>query len=319
MAAVDPQVSVVVPSYRRFAPLLDTIDDLLGQRNVDFEILVVDQNEEWPAEFESRRSALMEDMRVHWFEKVNPGVVAARNMAAREARGEIIVFVDDDVAIEQDDFLLQHQECYSDSSVAAVTGAELYADSDAIALFRSADFAEPALDSRWTRLSYLEQVLSFPRSGRQETVVCSFCTCNGSVRRSEFWSVGGFDNAFRGNAYGDDYDFAIRLASRGAKVIYSPRPWLIHLQAPLGGLRLSDQRNPASRQDQVFSPLLFFFRHVTRGWFWHLFYRHVLRKTVLRRDNVINPVSHLLTWLALIQVAPAARRASKRIPETPDA
>jgi hypothetical protein len=39
-----PRLSVIVPSFRRFSPLLDTIHGLINLQDVDFGILVVDQN-----------------------------------------------------------------------------------------------------------------------------------------------------------------------------------------------------------------------------------------------------------------------------------
>ena len=84
-----PRLSVIVPTFRRFSPLLDTIQSLLAQQDVDFEILVVDQNPAWPGSLRGRRAELASDARVKWLVQGEPGVVAARHDAVAAATGDI--------------------------------------------------------------------------------------------------------------------------------------------------------------------------------------------------------------------------------------
>lgn len=59
-----PRISVILPTYRRFEPLLDTAGSLLSQLYEHFEIIVADQNPEWPEELKSRLRAVLSDFRV---------------------------------------------------------------------------------------------------------------------------------------------------------------------------------------------------------------------------------------------------------------
>src|SRR5688572_19607375 len=107
-----PRLSVIIPTFRRFAPLLDTLDAVLAQKDADFEVVVVDQNPAWPGELLVRKNALAADGRVRWIAKDKPGVVAARHDAVEAARGGIFVFIDDDVAIPDPHFLARHAANY---------------------------------------------------------------------------------------------------------------------------------------------------------------------------------------------------------------
>ena len=306
------ELSVLIPSFRRPEPLLATIRDILKQEDVEFEVIVVDQNTTWPSELEAARLEVLRDERVQWITGYPPGVVAARNHAAQKAIGEVLLFIDDDVRIEYRGFIKGHLEPYLDPRVAAVTGAELYLGTPQLEQFRVAEFGVIQFGEAWVDRSPLAQVIGFSRSSWRGEVVCSFFTCNASIRRSVFMKVGGFDEGFEGNAYGDDYDLAIRMVEAGHRVVYSPKPWLIHLQLPMGGLRLSDADNGTSEFARAVSPLLFFFRHARKGLVWDLFYRHVLRKTVLRRGNLIPPWNQIPAWIGFLRAIPVAMRRAKR-------
>ncbi len=313
------KATVIVPTYRRFEPLLDTVSDLLSQRDAEYEVIVVDQNTEWPENLVLDKDCLQNNSKIKWFEHFPPGVVNARNHAVRHASGDVIIFVDDDVRIESETFIANHLALYQNPSVDAVTGAELYLNTKELDAFRSSNIESTEVstsDKLWEKLSPLEQVLTFPRNIMETVLVCSFCTCNASIRRIAFNKVGGFDKAFIGNSYGDDYDLAIRLWKTGSRILYSPNPWLIHLQVPSGGLRMKDKKNQSSEFERAASSALFFFRHATFQWSWHLLYHHLLRKTVFRKDNVIHPWRQPAAWLGLFQAfiyAYPRRRAVPRL------
>jgi GT2 family glycosyltransferase len=142
-----------------------------------------------------------------------------------------------------------------------------------------------------------------------------FSTCNGSVRRDAFLSVDGFDENFAGASYGDDADMALRMQAAGMYIVYDPRPWLVHLLAPTGGLRLSDPRNAFSEADRALSGWIFALRHARGHVFWGLVYGWVLRRTLLLRQNALRPwrwPSILVALLRSFRVACRAVRSGPR-------
>jgi GT2 family glycosyltransferase len=305
----EPDVSVIIPTYRRFEPVLETVSDLLVQDYPRFEILVADQNRQWPGTLEERRTALRRDPRVRWMNLDQPGVVRARNQAVAEARGDVLLFVDDDVFIPSRQLIAAHARHFQDPAVVAVIGRERQLSDGAIP-----DDPVPPLDGAAVlpppaSLTPLQQALWFNRNGTAPQHVCTFSTCNGSLRRTAFLAIGGFDEGFRGNSYGDDYDLALRLHQAGGVMVYDPYAWVIHRRVPFGGLRLSDAANTANGTDTIEGFWRFIFRHGYPGMYAYLVRTHVLRKTVLLRRNLMRP------WrqpMIMLQTARACWRAWRR-------
>jgi glycosyltransferase involved in cell wall biosynthesis len=242
-----------------------------------------------------------------------PGVVAARNEGVKQSRGEIIIFIDDDVEIEDPYFLLKHAINYLDPDIDAVTGRELYPVHKSIYRL-SVSKPEQHIDSKitdtsWKMHSGLKQVLGFARESEYRAEVCTLSTCNCSIRKAAFLRYGGFDENFRGNSYGDDYDLALRMAAGNARIIYDPEPWLIHLKSPIGGLRLSDQANVFSEREKAVCLFIFLFRHGARGYYLNLLWNHVIRKTVFLRRNVMEPWRQPKVWWGLLSAIPEAVKA----------
>lgn len=288
-----PRISVIIPTYRRFEPLLDAADNLLSQLYEDFEIVVADQNPEWPEELKPRLTAVLNDSRVHWIKVEQPGVVKARNLAVQKSSGELLLFVDDDVLIPNPHFLFMHARNFADPSVAAVVGREYPSGEQTPTISGAADARsgigrfEPVSGD----LTPLQQTLWFDRNSAEPKQVCTFCTCNSSIRRPDFLAIGGFDELFAGNSYGDDYDLALRLHRRSKGTVYDPDAWLIHRRSPMGGLRLTDATNRIDPAATAQGLWLFVLRHGYPGIYYHLVYRHVLRKTILMRRSIFN-LSH---------------------------
>ena len=90
----SPVVSVVVPTHDRRRLLVQTLGSILGQREVDLEVLVVDDgSRDGTAEV----VAGLGDARVRLLRHDTPqGVAAARNRGIAEATGTWLAFCDDD-------------------------------------------------------------------------------------------------------------------------------------------------------------------------------------------------------------------------------
>jgi len=306
------RLSVIIPTYRRFAPLLDTVELVLAQQQAEFEILVVDQNPVWPEDLIDRKKRLATDARVKWLIRDRPGVVAARHDAVEAAVGDIFVFIDDDVKIVDPFLLARHAANYAAfPELDVVVGREVYQGQAAppIAPF------PPARDDM-TRGKYFagtprDQAIRFDRMRSERYEVIAFCTCNSSVKREAFFRVGGFDESFHGSAYGDDYDFAIRLGDAGGHFVYDPQAWLIHLHAASGGLRMSEPKNRVDEVSRIYSSILFLLKNWERPWRWYLLWR-VLRRSAFLKANLRRPWREPAVCLGLWKAWRQARVAVRR-------
>jgi glycosyltransferase involved in cell wall biosynthesis len=94
----EPQISVVIPTHNRSGPLQTALAGLRGQTlpRERFEVIVVDDasSDDTPRVLAAAREAGEVDLVLRRDTSGGPG--AARNTGWREARGQLIAFVDDD-------------------------------------------------------------------------------------------------------------------------------------------------------------------------------------------------------------------------------
>jgi len=147
-------------------------------------------------------------------EEAQAGVGHARNRALAEARGEILFFLDDDIAVEPD-WLRRHLEVH------ARHGADLVGGK--IGLW----FGERQPES-WM-LPALESVLSWKDLGPEICAVQNPGDCisgNLSLKRAAAERIGRFrtDLGRRAGALlgGEEIDFVARALAQGLKVFYTP-------------------------------------------------------------------------------------------------
>lgn len=98
--ALPPAISVIIPTCYRPELVIDCITSILQNDFTDFEILVVDQD---PAK--TLKTKLLykfgDEPRILYFFLEVAALDCARNMGIDYARGQIIVFADDDVEVDK--------------------------------------------------------------------------------------------------------------------------------------------------------------------------------------------------------------------------
>src|SRR5690348_14110928 len=117
-----PRVSVIVRSFNRLAALAELLQALLAQDHDSFEIVVIEQSLERPAEDLARVDALARDFRVRLLRYEPLGGPGARNEGVRQAHGELFVFIDDDDLPVGTDWLRRHELAVEDPHCLGVTG-----------------------------------------------------------------------------------------------------------------------------------------------------------------------------------------------------
>jgi glycosyltransferase involved in cell wall biosynthesis len=119
---VVPRVSVIVRSYNRLHALAELLLALLAQDHESFEIVVVEQSTERPADDLARIEALATDPRIRLLRFPPLGGPGARNAGVRAARGELFVFIDDDDLPASRDWIARHEANFADPLCLGVTG-----------------------------------------------------------------------------------------------------------------------------------------------------------------------------------------------------
>lgn len=87
-----PKVSVIIPTYNRENYICEAIDSILSQTYKDFEIIIVDDGST-----DNTKDIIKKyENKVLYFYQANAGPGAARNRGIKEAKGELIAFLDAD-------------------------------------------------------------------------------------------------------------------------------------------------------------------------------------------------------------------------------
>lgn len=232
MPDATPQVSVVVRSYNRVGLLCRLLDALLAQDHPGFEIVVVEQSTEIDPADAARLSQLERDPRVRVLRHPPLGGARARNIGARAARGDILLFIDDDDLPDGNGWIAAHAALYADPSCLGVTGRHVHRVGEG-APYRSATRAR----RRCLRFSPLLRLpWTYVRHDRRVVGVDNVHGTNGSIRRSCLERFGGWDEDTR---IEDEASFGFRV-TRGRRadeyLLFDPSPVVVRGQEASGGL-----------------------------------------------------------------------------------
>ena len=201
-------ISVVMPAYnaehllpRVLPPLIRMLD--AGEVS---EVLVVDdQSPDGTADLARKMGATVMST------PVNGGPGAARNLAAQQAKGNILWFVDSDV-IAHDDGPEHIRRAMSEDNVAAVFGS--YDDA-------------PDGQSWFSRYKNLLHRYYHQRAKRDARTFWAGC---GAIRRDVFHEVGGFDIKTYEVPSIEDIELGYRIVETGRRIVVEPRLQGKHLK-----------------------------------------------------------------------------------------
>ena len=193
-----PRVSVIVPCYGQAEFLPFAVASVVQQQFEDWEIVIVNDGSPDDTSAVARRlSERLRDRRIRLIEKENGGLASARNAGIEASRGDLVLPLDADDAI--------------DPSFLAKTVAALDADAGAsIAFTNVALFG--AQTGEWQMgpfdLTHLRTV--------------NRATCTSLFRREVWEQVGGYNpNMVLGY---EDWDFWVGAAERGLRAVHVAEP-----------------------------------------------------------------------------------------------
>lgn len=208
-----PTYSVVVPTFERGAALESCLASLASQtlERSRFEVIVVDDGSARPPRETIARAAAVIDVRL--IEQANAGPASARNTGARAARGEYVVFTDDDCRPDPawlraiDAVVVCHPGC-------AVGGRVVNALGDGLCSSASQLLIE-----------YLYNYFNVDVEGGR-----FFITSNLALPAPAFHAIGGFDESFP-LAAAEDRDLCDRWHEAGLAMLYADEAVVHHAHA----------------------------------------------------------------------------------------
>ena len=251
--------SIVIPTYKREQQLVDTITYVLADAYPSFEVIVVDQTGEHTPEVAAALEDFQQDSRFRYVQLPMANLPLARNVGLRLARGEVLIYVDDDVELA-DDFIAAHVARYTDEEVGAVAGRII---TPGVGAARDATEGETANRPLPGRLSPDGNNESHFNQTKYDGVVEWGQGCNMSFRKQALEAIGGFDERFVQTAIHEEVDVFCRLRESGWRAVFEPWACLVHLKEASGGCRHQEQK--VSRMESTYrNKSLFFFKN--EGW-----------------------------------------------------
>ncbi|MGH9892235.1 MAG: glycosyltransferase, partial [bacterium] len=121
-----PKASVILNTYNRASQVGKAVESVLSQSGVDLELVIVDDGS---TDDTQAVLAVLADARTRCLRQSNRGLAAARNVGAREARGDWLLFLDDDDRLCEG-ALEALLTATTDPSCRVVVGGVCFVDSD---------------------------------------------------------------------------------------------------------------------------------------------------------------------------------------------
>jgi glycosyltransferase involved in cell wall biosynthesis len=206
-----PVISVIIPAYNAEKTIAQTIESVLNQSFVDFELLVINDGST-----DSTLDVLgqIKDSRIQVFSYGNAGVSAARNRGVSNSSGEFIAFLDAD-DLWTPDKLQEQLKALEDNKNAGLA----YSWTDWID--ESGQFLRPGgyINKNGNVFAALLH-RDFVESGS-----------NPLIRKQALSEVGGFDDSL---AQAEDWDMWLRLAAR-YEFVCVPKPHILYRICPNSG------------------------------------------------------------------------------------
>ena len=235
-----PRCSIIVPVHGRAGLTRQCLDTILEQAPaVPFELIVVDDasKDETPRLLESygdRIKAVRLD--------ANQGFAGACNAGAEAARGELLVFLNNDTIPVAGwlDSLVDHVDAHP---AAGIVGAKLLFPNETIQHAGVVICQDGNPRHLYAGFPAAHRVVNVSRRFQAVTAACML------VRRETFEATAGFDEAYRNCL--EDTDLCLRAGEAGYEVHYCPESVLYHLESVSRGRRSKEiERNAKLFRDR---------------------------------------------------------------------
>jgi glycosyltransferase involved in cell wall biosynthesis len=220
----DPSFSVVVPTFRRPDALRATLASLLAldYDHDHYEVIVVDDGPDQITshildEFDGEGVSLTLES------QSQRGAACARNRGARLARGELVLFCDDDIVVAPS-HLRDHVATHERHGDVVVNGAWEFTPA-VLDVLRASPFGRYRIELEG---HFQEEAGGEPL---EDDPTCHRMPMLGSwdlsLRRELFWDIGGFDDGFP-VAGAEDQDFSLRMRDTGALLLLDTKIRCLH-------------------------------------------------------------------------------------------
>jgi GT2 family glycosyltransferase len=220
-----PSVSAVIVTYCRERVLVETVRLVAEQLLRGDELLVIDQTPRHEPDTEKALASLARAGTIRWYRRKKPHICEAMNSGACLARGEVLLFLDDDI-VPLPGLVEAHRKALAAlDAPPASCGQVLQPWND-----------RPVSDVR-------DYGLGFDAAYDRPCDLLTLMAGNFAIRRETFFLVGGLDENFFGPCYRLETELSHRIFRRlGRKVRFLPTAGIRHLKVG-GGTRAFGEKD----------------------------------------------------------------------------
>jgi GT2 family glycosyltransferase len=224
-----PMVTVSIASFRNVGPTIACVRRVLAGRWTPLEVVVTDNDRDPTPLSTALSDAFADDERVRWVHEPRQGLSFARNAGLAAARGEYVVFTDDDVLVDPHWVERLVAGFAVADGVACVTGAILPAEHETQAQVWLEEYGG-------FHKGFTQQVFDLD-GHRRDTPLYPYDSgqfgsgANMAFRTSTLRTMGGFavDLGAGTPAHGgEDLDVLRRVISAGHTIVYEPAALMWH-------------------------------------------------------------------------------------------
>jgi len=218
----SPYISVIVPLFNNKKTICDCLNALKNQKDIsrlNYEVIVVD-------DCSTDQSTDIARTLCDKFVKLdkNSGAATARNVGVKKASGELLLFVDSDVILEENALVLINDFFGNNPEISAAVGRYTKHPHDGSVVNAYHNF--------FTRYHHDLSPIE----------IDWFWGALGAVKKEAFDLVGGFDERYKG-ASAEDMELGLSLSQAGHQIRYFPEAMGTHAHHfDLKGMLINDYK-----------------------------------------------------------------------------
>jgi polysaccharide pyruvyl transferase CsaB len=215
---IFPKVSVLVVTYNGEEFLEPCFDSI--QRNTgwpDYEVIVIDnKSNEATREVLKRYAAADQRFHVELLDR-NSGFAGGNNIAAKNATGEYLVFLNPDTIVTPGWLERMIRHCHRDPSIGAVAAVTNFSGNETKINFDYDNVIE---------MHDFARKVAVERAGQESDIAVAALYCV-AMPRHVWDEVGGLDDSYQVGMFEDD-DFSLRIRNAGYRVIAAEDAFIHH-------------------------------------------------------------------------------------------
>jgi GT2 family glycosyltransferase len=196
-------ISVIVPAYNGEKTIGRCLSALMEQSKRPDEIIVVDDGSA-----DKTADAIKKFKGVTLIKQDHNGPAAARNIGAKKARGELLLFTDMDCVPDRE-WVAEMIRPFEKREIAGVQGRYKTVQNGIVARF-----VQFEIEDRYDRM-------------RKREGIDFIGSYSAGYRRDVFLKFGGFDDSFR-MASGEDPEISFKLDAAGQKMVFAEKAVVYH-------------------------------------------------------------------------------------------